>query len=428
MSKIKFRLKKTKGAKIISIELNHLHSLALNINFWVGSFLENKKEAGISHFLEHMVFKGSKKHPNEQAIGAAVEKYGGIINAFTSAERTIFWLVSPKIYTEKTLPVLFDVVFNPLAIKKREEIEKEKQVILEERKMYKDRPDSYVDELADKNLNTNHPISQPTIGYQKTIKSIDKKKLTNWWQNNYLPQNCVITLSGPGTHKFAEKVEKLIPNKKPLERKRSIPTYVSPQKPRLAVHYKKIKQTNLVWLFERVKPANLKENIAIQLLAKILGQGLNSILFSEIRTKLGLSYDISAHSFDFKSFQLLSVSGGFAPEKTKKAIQKMGKIFQKLKTSGIDEQKLREAKKGNLGELETSLDNPQTIAHFALEGIRLFNRPLSIEEIKRTTQAITKKDMDRVLRELIKPQNTALTLLGPLKEKEGLLELIQKIK
>ena len=106
----------------------------------------------------------------------------------------------------------------------------------------------------------------------------------------------------------------------------------------------------------------------------------------------------------------------------------MGKIFQKLKTSGIDEQKLREAKKGNLGELETSLDNPQTIAHFALEGIRLFNRPLSIEEIKRTTQAITKKDMDRVLRELIKPQNTALTLLGPLKEKEGLLELIQKIK
>lgn len=426
MSKIEFSIQKLGKTKIITAELNHLHSLALNINFWVGSFMEPREKAGISHFLEHIVFKGSQNYPDEQAIGAAVEKYGGTINAFTDFERTNFWITAPKGYSQKILPVLFDVVFRPSAIKNNKEVEKEKRVILEERKMYKDRPDSYVEELADKNLNPKHPISQPIIGYKKTIEAINNTKLIDWWERHYTQANCTIVLVGPKANSLVKEIKRLIVCGE-RENKTQIPPYQSPQKLRLSVHYKKIKQVNLVWHFERVRSASLKHLFALKILTKILGQGLNSILFAEIRTKSGLSYDISARNSNFKDFQLLSVSGGFAPNKIEKAVQELVRVFKEISTSGINRKHFQEAKKGILGELEMSLDSPHTIAFLALDGLRIFDQPLSINEVIKTIKELSLEDLNALSKELFCQKKSALTLLGPLKEKRFLLELVQKL-
>ncbi len=425
---IEFKQNKINGALILTANLDHIHSLALDINFWVGSFIEEKDQAGISHFLEHILFKGSKNYPNEQAVGAAVEKYGGIINAFTAFERTNFWIVAPKAYIKPTLPVLFDVVFQPEAIKNEKEVAKEKGVILEERKRYKDDPDSYVTELADQNLNPSHPVSRPIIGYSSTIKAITPQKLMDWWQRFYSPANAVIVVVGPKANQTVSQIKTLIPQKSDKPFFTTTPKYASPNKARFAVHYKKIKQVKMVWYFERVKPATLETLMSLRMLARALGQGLNSILFAEIRTKAGLSYDISAREQNFANFQLLDISGGFAPENIDKAIQKLSSIFSNLKKQGLSRKLFTHTKKGLLGELQMSLDNPQAIASFALEGLRLLKQPLAIEAIIKTVKALKLRHINRLIKELFQPRNCAITLLGPLKEKQFLIKSVQKLK
>ncbi len=332
----KYRLKN--GITII-FEKNSSKSVAVEVMFKVGSNYETKQLAGISHFLEHMLFEGTKNRKDSREIANEIEKYGGEFNAYTTGDRTTFFIKIINKRFEKALDILSDMVANPLFDKKI--IEKEKQVILKEINMVTDDSRLHQWILFQRTLFERHPAKNPTYGSVNTVKSFDVKHVSDYYFAHYIPNNMIISIVG-NVNNVKEKIEKYFGSLKP----KRIITRTKIKEPlqtkiKKFVEKKKTLNSYMVLGYKSV-PRTHKDSYVFDVITAILGRGQSGWIFDEIRNKRGLAYQVGINNEHETDYGMFAVYTGLDKKNIEKAKDIILQQFRKLQS--ISNNDLQEAK------------------------------------------------------------------------------------
>ena len=330
---------KLKNGIIVLFEKNSSKSVAVEVMFKVGSNFENKKMAGISHFLEHMLFEGTKKRKDSREIANEIEKYGGEFNAYTSGDRTAFFIKIINKKFEIALDILSDMVANPIFEKKI--IEKEKKVILKEINMVNDEPKLYQWILFQKALFEKHPAKNPAYGTVETVKSFDKKHVSDYYYSHYIPNNMIISIVG-NVEKVKGKIEKYFGKLKP-KRLLKRANVNEPKQARAKIFSEKKNTLNsYMALGYKAVPRLHKDSYVFDVITAVLGRGQSGWMFDEIRNKRGLAYQVGVHSESESDYGMLAVYAGLDKKNIGKSKAIIMQQFKRLWTMGKKD--LEEAK------------------------------------------------------------------------------------
>ena len=342
----KYRLKN--GTTII-FEKNYSKSVAVEVIFKVGSNDESKEISGISHFLEHMLFEGTKKRKNSRKIASEIEKYGAEFNAYTSNDRTAFFIKIINKRFEKALDILSDMVANPLFNKKT--IEKEKQVIFKEINLVTDDSRQHQWILFQKTLFEKHPTKNPTYGTIGAIKSLDRKIIDSYYNKHYVPNNMVISIVGNVNH-VKEKIEKYFDNLKPkkLALRKDIKEPLQKRNKKF-VEKRKTVSSYMILGYKSVSRIH-KDSYVLDVISAILGKGQSGWIFDEIRNKRGLAYQVGVLNENEGDYGYFAVFAGL----DKKNIEKTkGIILQQFR-------KLNNVGKNDIEEAKSYIEGNHTIS------------------------------------------------------------------
>jgi len=397
----KYKLKN--GATVI-FEKTSSHSVAVEVMFKVGSNNETEKIAGISHFLEHMLFEGTKSRKDSREIANEIEKYGAEFNAYTTGDRTAYFIKIINKKFEKALDILSDMIINSVFDKKI--MEKEKKVILKEINMVTDDPRQHQWILFQKSLFDTHPARNPTYGTVKAVKSISRASLINYFKNYYVSNNMIISITG-NVDNVKSKVEKYFGNMLPgkVKSRRLVKEPVQ-KKSRKFVETRKIQNSYMVLGYRTVSRLS-KDSYVFEVIHGILGRGQSGWMFNEIRNKRGLAYQVGIsmeHEVDYGHF---SVFVGLDKSKVQAAKSIILQQFDKLQT--ITDRELSEAKTYLEGyttlQTEDNFQNSDNMAFWeTIKDVKLFDD--YIKEIKK----VTIRDVKRVAKKFLNNKYTLVVI------------------
>ena len=385
----KYRLKN--GITLI-FEKKNSKSVAIEIMFKVGSNYESKKIAGISHFLEHMLFEGTKKRKTSREIANEIEKYGGEFNAYTTGDRTGFFIKIIGKRFETALDILSDMVSNPLFEKKI--IEKEKQVVLKEINMVTDDSRLHQWILFQKNLFEKHPAKNPTYGTVESVKRFDKKSVAGYYSMHYVPNNMIISVVG-NVDSVKGNVEKFFGHlKRKKWQRRPIVKESLQIKMKKFVEKKKTLNSYLVLGYKTVPRLHM-DSYALEVVAAILGRGQSGWMFDEIRNKRGLAYQVGVHNEAEMDYGMFAVYTGLDKKNVEKAKDIIMQQFRRLEKA--DKNELYEAKTYIEGNYTLQIEDNyhhadnlafwETIKDAKLAGSYLKNiKNVSISDIKKVAK------------------------------------------
>ncbi|MDP2950820.1 MAG: pitrilysin family protein, partial [bacterium] len=381
-----------------------------------GSKYETKALNGISHFLEHLFFKGTKKRPTALKIAETLDRVGGAYNAFTSKEMTGYWAKVSAEHLNLALDFVSDIFLNSKLDQK--EIEKEKAVILEEINMYLDSPQRYVGELWEDVLYGDQPAGWDTIGLKENILKFKRNDFVNYLKKGYVTYNTLVCVAGKFPqekllNQIKAKFENVSSSKAPFKLK----VRESQEKPQALLKFKQTDQTHLCLGF-RGFGLNSEKRFAQEVLSVLLGGNMSSRMFSVIREKSGLAYYVHTSSEDYTDSGYLVTQAGVPNTKTKEAITLMLKEYSKLKTTDISQEELKKAKDFINGSMVLGLESSDKLASFFASQEILENKILTPEEIKAIINKIKPSDLKKLAKEIFTKQNLNLALIGPHKNKE----------
>jgi predicted Zn-dependent peptidase len=403
------------GLKIITHRMPNMQSVALGIWIKVGGRYESSNNKGISHFLEHLLFKGSQKYSCRK-IKESIEGVGGSLNGFTSEELTCYLVKLPGSYLDLALEVLSDMVINPALM--QPDVEKERAVILEEIKMYKDLPQAYVHELLDELLWPDQPLGMSIVGTFDSVTGIKREDISLFKRRNYVPSNIVISAAGLlDHHKLTRRIEKIFrgSNKKDVNRFSKVEE--DQAKPNLQVLDKDTEQTHLALGFHSLKKGHPLKH-AVALLHIILGANMSSRLFNEVREKRGLAYEIGTQVKRFQDTGAFIVHAGMDNNKVIEAMQVILKETGKIKERLVNEGEFKRAKEFYLGQLRLALEDTLDHMFWIGESTATLDKTYSLEEIVKEVEKVRRKDIQRVAAQIFNDHNLNAALIGPLKEKQ----------
>lgn len=349
--------------KIIQIgplHLIHSHfsgfeSAALGVFLKTGARFEKKEQKGIAHFLEHMVFKGSSSYSYKQ-IKRDIEGRGGILNGFTSQEITAYYACFLKKNTLTTLDILLDMVLNPLLLPR--EIDKERNVVLEEIKMYNDLASSRARTLLDSLLWQRHPLGQDIIGHESSIKKISKEDLLSFKKNFYTASNIIVSFCGDfSLDKIKKTIEKKI-NKREKKKRMLFSKPVLEKGVKVKIEKKDTQQLHICLGFLSIPYGSVKK-FTQQLLHVVLGANMSSRLFENLREKKSLCYDVSTEIREFADSGAFIIRLGLDKEKIKVALSAIKNEILKIKNKEVKKSELTRAKDYFLGQFSMNLEQPQ---------------------------------------------------------------------
>ena len=404
------------GLKIISHKMSDRQSASLGIWINVGGRYEPKEIKGISHYLEHLLFKGSKKYSCRE-IKEHIEGVGGSLNAFTSEETTCYLVKAPSRYLELSLDILSDMVLNPAL--PHEEVEKEKTVILEELKMYRDQPQSYVYELLDELLWPAQPLGEAIIGTVESVSGINKDKLHAFKDKYYTASNIVVSVAGSVDHeKLAKKVEKIFSRRK----KEYINTFSKARqeqaKPQLKVFHKETEQTHMALGFHGLRRDH-PLRYALGVLNIILGGNMSSRLFNEVREKRGLAYEIGSLVKRYHDTGALIVHAGIDNHKVLEAVSLILEELNSAKEKLVTQDEFKRAKEFYLGQLMLALEDTMEHMLWIGESTAALNKTYSIQDVLKLVNKVKREDVLKVASEIFQENKLNLSLIGPLKEEKA---------
>jgi len=410
--------KKTKlgnAVRVITYAMPKMKSVSIGIWINVGGRFESVESKGISHYLEHLVFKGTKIY-SYRKLKESIEGKGGSLNGFTAEEMTCFLVKLPSEYLDLGLDVLSDMVINPLI--PHEEVEKERFVILEELKMYRDLPQSYVYELLDELLWPRQLLGMSIIGTVESINSINQKKLRLFKENYYTPANIVISIAGALNHESCvEKIEKKFSLLKKLELNTFSKVIEADTGPKSNIFYKDTEQTHIALGFhgfDREHPLRYAQS----LLHVILGGNMSSRLFNEVREHRGLAYEIGTQVKRFKDTGAFLVHAGIDNKKINQAVELILKELNKIKDELVTQDELKRAKEFFLGQLEMALEDTMEYMLWIGEATVSLDKAYYLEEIVKSINKLKREDLQKAALYLFKENKIHLALIGPVKESE----------
>lgn len=416
------------GIRFIHIPIPSLESATFTVWYGVGSRYEAEPVAGISHFLEHMAFKGGKKYPTAKAVSEALDAIGAEDNASTSQEYTNYYVRSAVESLPRALDVLADTLLFPAL--KEKEIEKERGVIVEEINMYEDDPKDYVNLIYGNLLFPNHPLGRDIAGSRETVRAITRDDFIKFRKSHYQPENVVVTVSGG--IKYAEALaltEKYFGKLQKSQHQNTCKDYKEHQTtPRLLVKTRKTEQTNLIVGFHGKKHGE-PDRYAEALMGIILGAGMSSRLFREVREKRGLAYSIYAASSHYADTGEFSAYAGVPVAKAGEAIKVILGQFYKLLSpkNGITDSELKKAKEFFKGHMALSMESTKWINYFfgheEVAGAKL----MTPEQVFKAIDKVEKDELLTVAAAIFKPEKVNLAMVGPYKSSAKFASVVNSI-
>lgn len=412
------------GLTIITISLPQLESITTLAAVGAGSRYENRKKNGISHFLEHMFFKGSRKYPTAEEISTLVDGMGAINNAATSKEFTYYFIKSAVKHIEVAADIVSSMLKEPLLAE--DEIEREKGVIFEEMKMIRDDPGRLVSDLYERLQFGDQPLGWDIIGKEESLSNIKRDDLINYVDSLYSPKNMVLVFAGKIPKNIKDIAEKYFLDLPKREQYKFTPfRKVKQDKPKLNTFYKKIDQANLILGVEGYDRYNFKRYVA-RVLGAILGEGMSSRLFIQIRERRGLAYSVSAGHESFVDTGSFSIYAGLRLDKVIEGLEVIMAQLQRLTLEKVTEAELKKAKEMIRGRIALRTESTNFLAeHFGISFI-LDGKLETFEDYLSKVESVTAENIKEVAKELFKSDRYNLQVVGPFRSKENFTKVLNK--
>ena len=411
------------GLRLITNTMPHTHSVSICIFIGVGSRYETETKAGISHFIEHLCFKGTPERATAKEISEAIEGVGGTLNGGTDKELTIYWSKVARPHFPLALDVLVDMLlhskFDP------EDIERERQVIVEEINMSKDSPHQQVGMLIDELLWPNHPLGRDIAGSKESVTAITRDMMLDFLAGQYLPDNTVVSIAGDIQHEAVVSIVNQALGKWTNPQPRSgYLAYQEQENPRLRIGNRDTEQTHLCLALPGL-PLLHPRRFILGLINVVLGEGMSSRLFLEIRDKLGLAYSIHSSVEHFHDSGAITVYAGVEHKNLAVAVKAILEQLSLLKEP-VSESELSRAKELSKGRLLLRMEDSRAVAGWAGGQEVLTGRILSVDQVVSIIDAITAEEMQQLAQELLTGSQLRLAVVGPVTSSEpleGLLKL-----
>lgn len=410
-----FKIKKLKsGLTLITIPIESFESVTTLFAVGAGSRYETRKINGISHFLEHMFFKGSKKYPSAEIISTMVDSIGAINNAATSKEWTYYWIKS----SAKHLELATDVISSMLkeSLLEAEEVEREKGVIIEELRMYRDNPTRYIWDLYENLQFGDQPLGWDIGGDEKTINSLKREDFVKYVDSLYAPSNSVLVYAGKLPKDIEKIAEKYFGDLPKRGEHKALPYKLNKQKTsRSNVFYKKTDQANLILGVEAFD-RNDKRKYAAKVLSSILGEGMSSRLFMQVRERRGLAYHVSSDADNYMDTGMFINYAGLKLEKVYEGLKVIIDELNKIASTKVTSDELKKAKEMIRGRVALRGESTNFLAeHFGTQFI-LDKKLETFEDYLKEIDKISEQDVLEVAKYLFDKDRFNLQVIAPIKE------------
>ncbi|MBC5810593.1 MAG: insulinase family protein [Candidatus Eremiobacteraeota bacterium] len=399
------------GVRVLTEAMPAVRSASLGIWADIGSAAETSERRGVSHLVEHMLFKGTERR-SAREIAETMDGVGGNLNAFTDKEATCYYAKVIDHHVPLALDVLSDMFLNSTF--DRTELAKEQKVVLEEIRMYDDSPDEMIHDLFVRTMWSGSNLGEPTIGYAETVSALTREDLQRHMQSHYLPNAVILAAAGNVEHDHIVGLATSLFER--FNGSCQVPISEEPAlTPNQLIKHKDTEQAYVV-LGTRGLSSRDERRYPLSVLDTVLGGGMSSRLFQEIREKRGLAYSVYTFQQSYRGAGLFGVSAGTAPASVQECLDVMLDQIALVADRGITDSELKLAKEHMKGSLTLSLES--TASRMMRLGRSEFSlgRQLTTEEIEEKIDAVTRDDVHVLARELLAPGNLGLCVLGPLDE------------
>jgi predicted Zn-dependent peptidase len=410
------------GLRLVTSNMPYTRSVAISFFIGTGSRYETDEQAGISHFIEHMCFKGTEKRPTPIEISSVIEGVGGMLNAGTDKELTIYWCKVAKLHFSSALDVMADILtgslFDPA------EIEKERQVIIEEINMSLDSPSQRVSMLIDELMWPGHPLGRDIAGSRESVGAISRDMMLAYVAGQYGPENAVLSIAGDIQHEeMVDAVSRAVAGWKKQRPQTGYAPYRGETARRVLIEKRDTEQTQLCLAFPGLSIVH-PDRFKLDLLNVILGEGMSSRLFTEIRDKLGLAYSIQSYAEHFLDTGAMTVSAGVDAKNLPVAIGAILAELSRLKEP-ILEAELLKAKELFKGRILLRMEDSRSVSGWLGGQEILLGKILTVDEVIGMVETVTAAELQRLAGELIIPERMRLAVVGPLSPEEPLEDLLK---
>ncbi len=409
------------GLRVVTAPMPQAKSVAVMVMVAAGSRYETRDTSGIAHFAEHMFFKGTENRPTAKDISAEVDGIGGEFNAFTGKEYTGYYIKCAAEHRSLALDVLADQLlrskFDP------DEVEREKGVIVEELNMYVDTPRDHVDSVYDHLLFGDQPLGWDIIGTKETIRAAKRQTFLDYLGAWYTPRRLVVGAGGAVDDAFLAEVQAQFGHLEDRPTGQPQPVQVSQDTARVSLDTRDSDQTHLC-LGVRGLPTDDPDRYPMQVLSAILGGGMSSRLFIEVRERHGLAYYVFCHHQAYADAGTLVAQAGVDTERVDLAVSTILTEFRKLADGPVSGDELRRVKNYLKGRLVLQLEDPRGLLMFGLRREVLEDKLVEPEEVADGIEAVTAQDVQRVAERVIRTDSLNFGLVGPFDDERRFLDLL----
>ncbi len=409
------------GLRLLTAAMPHTRSVSISFFVGTGSRYETDKQAGISHFIEHVCFKGTKKRPTSAEICTVIEGVGGMLNAGTDKELTIYWCKVAQPHFASALDVLVDILVN--ATFDAKEIEKERQVIIEEINMSLDSPSQRASMLIDDLMFPGHALGRDIAGSKESVAAITRDMMLDYLARQYQPGNIVLSIAGDiDQMEVAGAVSRAVAG---WTGQQSLIEYVPYQEKtgrKVLIEKRETEQTQLCLALPGL-PLDHPDRFKLDLLNVVLGEGMSSRLFTEIRDKLGLAYSIHSYAEHFLDAGTVMLSAGVDNKNVKVAVRAILEELSRLREL-IPEAELSKAKELSKGRLWLRMEDSRSVSGWMGGQELLTGKVLTVDEVTAIIDAITAEELRELAEELLVGDRLRLSVVGPVSPDEPLEDIL----
>jgi predicted Zn-dependent peptidase len=378
---------------------------------WIGcgSRYENESINGISHFIEHLVFKGTQKRTGDE-ICETIEGVGGEINASTSEESTLFYVKVVREQLDTAAEILLDMVINPLFA--AEFLEKQRDIVFEEIHMYEDNPHTHAEDLFNSTLWGDHPLGFNILGSVKSMGLLSQRDIKSYKNKMYTSGNCVIAAAGDIDHKeFVRLVSRHVRGLRKGEPVKPVPVRSRRTKARFIIERRETEQVHMI-LGVRALPWSHRDRFALKVISTILGENMSSRLFKSVREERGYAYSINTGIDRYLDAGAFHVTAGVVTEKTVPAMRLILREMSRIAGSRVSKRELDRAKEFVRGSLAMSSEQTMSRMHWLGDNLRMWNRVTDIDKIVEAVMSVTADTVRQVAARLFRSDRLSVAIIG----------------
>lgn len=411
------------GLRILTGPMPSTRSVAVSVYVGTGSRYEVDDIAGISHLLEHLLFKGTDKRPQPQQISGVIEEVGGMINASTDRELTVYYAKVAAPHFDRAADVLTDMVRHPLLAP--DELEKERKVVIEELAAVEDNPAQIVDVLLDSTMWPGQPIGRDVAGTEASVSGLTRDATLAYLKQQYVPRNMVVSIAGAVEHDQAvESVARVLGDWQGGTPAPWIPATNGQSEPRLAVQYKKTEQAHIEIAVHALSNTD-PDRFTLGLISVVLGEGMSSRLFLELREKRALCYDVHSYVSHYLDTGSFAVYAAVDPARAAEAAQALLEELAKVRDHGVTDEELGKAKELSKGRLLLRMEDTRAVSGWLGGQEMLHGMVRTPDEVVALLDAVTPDDMRRVAARLLQPSRLTMAVVGPFRSERRFASLVR---